>query len=110
MNKCGNTKNAGCGELNVLSVKSDGSELVIEIDLNDENYGIENEEATNSLEKEQLRVHTENIPDSVRYGIGKAFFEAYRRYEAEKKEKEESEVEMPKELPGEQERTVKNGR
>ena len=110
MRKRSNTKRTCCDELNVLSVKSDGSELVIEINLNDENYGIENEEAANSLQNEQFHVHTENIPDSVRYGIGKAFFEAYRRYEAEKKEEEESEVEMPKELPGEQERTVKNGR
>lgn len=92
MNKRNYTKSAGSGELNILSVKSEGSELVIEIDLNDENYGIENEEATNSLQNEQFRVHTENIPDSVKYNIGKAFFEAYLRYEAEKKEKEENEA------------------
>lgn len=92
MNKRSNTKSAGCGELNVLSVKSEGSDLVIEISLNDKSYGIENEKATDNLQKEPFRVHTENIPDSVRYNIGKAFFEAYLKYEAEKKGKEENEA------------------
>ena len=92
MKKHGNTKRAGCDELNILSVKREGSCVVVEVDLTGESCGIENENATNILQNEQFRVHTENIPDSVRYNIGKAFFEAYLRYEAEKKGKEENEA------------------
>lgn len=48
----------------------------------------------NSLQNEQtqsLHVHTENIPNVVKKAIGKAFFEAYLSFEAEKnKGKEEA--------------------